>query len=349
MDPTRLPQVPDGPRFGDGVRQEPSIKRRTFMALLSGGLLAVPLAAEAQQAGKVPRVGVLAPGSPPLEHFDAFRKGLLDLGYIEGQTIILEPRWDKGSTAHHTSLVADLVRLQVNIIVAGTTPTAIAAQKATRTIPIVMAAIADPVGAGLIASLARPGGNITGMSLISAELSGKRLEILKEAIPSVSRVAVLWNPTNPNTVGLLHDTQSAAQSLGIQLQVLEVRTADDVDAAFRSAVKGGAQALVTVQDALFSLQRAQIAELARKKRIPTMSGETGFAAASGLMNYGPNIVDSWRRSSVYVDNILRGARPGDLPIEQPTKFELVINLKTAKALGLTIPPSLLGRADEVIQ
>jgi putative ABC transport system substrate-binding protein len=323
--------------------------RRAFITALAGGLLAAPLAAKGQQVGKVPRIGVLAPGSPPLEQFDAFRPGLRDLGYTEGQTIILDPRWDEGSTARHASLVADLVRLRVDIIVAGTTPTAVAAQKATRTIPIVMAAIADPVGAGLIASLARPGGNITGMSLISAELSGKRIGLLKEAIPSVSRVAVLWNPMNPNTVGLLHDTTRAAQSLGIQVQVLEGRNGAEIDAAFESAVKGGAQALVTVQDVLFTLQRARIAEIARKSKIPTMSGESGFAAAGGLLNYGPNIADSWRRSAVYVDRILKGAEPGDLPIEQPTKFELVINLKTAKALGLTIPPSLLQRADQVIE
>ena len=322
--------------------------RRTFIGTLTGGLLAAPLA-EAQQVGRVPRIGVLAPGRPPLEHFDAFREGLRDLGYTEGQTILLEPRWDEGSTARHASLVADLVRLKVDIIVAGTTPAALAAKKATRTIPIVMAAIADPVGAGLVTSLARPGGNTTGMSLISAELSGKRIGILKEAMPSISRVAVLWNPMNPNTVGLLHDTKGAAQSLGIQVQVHEVRNGAEVDTAFESAVKGGAQALITVQDALFTLQRARIAEIARNRRIPTMSGESGFAAAGGLMNYGPNIVDSWRRSAVYVDRILKGAQPGDLPIEQPTKFELVINLKTAKALALTIPPSLLQRADQVIE
>ncbi len=285
--------------------------RRTFLGSLAGGLLAVPLAVEAQQVGRVPRIGVLAPGSPPLEQFEALREGLRDLGYTEGQTIMLEPRWDEGSTARHASLVADLVRLKVDIIVAGTTPTALAAQKATRTIPIVMAAIADPVGAGLVTSLARPGGNTTGMSLISAELRGKRIGILKEGTPSVSRVAVLWNPMNPNTEGLLRDTKSAAESLG--------------------------------------LQRARIAEIARKRRIPTMSGETGFAAAGGLMNYGPNITDSWRRSAVYVDRILKGAQPGDLPIEQPTKFELVINLKTAKTLGLTFPQSLLLRADQVIE
>jgi len=324
------------------------VDRRTFIGTLTGGLLAAPLA-EAQQVGRVPRIGVLAPGRPPLEHFDAFREGLRDLGYTEGQTILLEPRWDEGSTARHASLVADLVRLKVDIIVAGTTPAALAAKKATRTIPIVMAAIADPVGAGLVTSLARPGGNTTGMSLISAELSGKRIGILKEAMPSISRVAVLWNPMNPNTVGLLHDTKGAAQSLGIQVQVHEVRNGAEVDTAFESAVKGGAQALITVQDALFTLQRARIAEIARNRRIPTMSGESGFAAAGGLMNYGPNIVDSWRRSAVYVDRILKGAQPGDLPIEQPTKFELVINLKTAKALALTIPPSLLQRADQVIE
>jgi putative ABC transport system substrate-binding protein len=185
----------------------------------------------------VPRIGVLAPGSPPLEQFDAFRKGLRDLGYTESQTIILESRWDEGSPARHPSLVADLIRLKVDIIVAGTTPTALAAQKATRTIPIVMAAIADPVGAGLIASLARPGGNTTGMSLISAELSRKRIGLLKEAIPSVSRVAVLWNPMNPNTVGLLRDTEGAAQSLGIQVRVLEARNEAEIDGAFQSAVK----------------------------------------------------------------------------------------------------------------
>jgi ABC-type uncharacterized transport system substrate-binding protein len=193
------------------------VDRRAFLGTAAGGLLAAPLA-EAQQVGRVPRIGVLAPGRPPLEHFDAFREGLRDLGYTEGQTILLEPRWDEGSTARHASLVADLVRLKVDIIVAGTTPAALAAKKATRTIPIVMAAIADPVGAGLVTSLARPGGNTTGMSLISAELSGKRIGILKEAVPSISRVAVLWNPMNPNTVGLLHDTKGAAQSLGIQVQ-----------------------------------------------------------------------------------------------------------------------------------
>jgi ABC-type uncharacterized transport system substrate-binding protein len=248
----------------------------------------------------------------------------------------LEPRWDEGSTARHASLVADLVRLKADIIVAGTTPTAVAAQTATRTIPIVMAAIADPVGAGLIASLARPGGNITGMSLISAELSRKRIGQLKEAIPSVSRVAVLWNPMNPNTVGLLHDTEGAAQSLGIQVQVREGRNGADIDAAFQSAVKGGAQALVTSQDVLFTLQRA-------------MSDESGFAAAGGLMIYGPNIADSSRRAATFVDKILKGAKPGDLPVEQPETFELVINLKTAKALGLTILSSLLQRADQVIE
>ena len=320
--------------------------RREFLGTVAGGLLAAPLA-EAQQVGRVPRIGVLAPGSPPLEQFDAFRKGLRDLGYTESQTIILESRWDEGSTARHPSLVADLIRLKVDIIVAGTTPTALAAQKATRTIPIVMAAIADPVGAGLIASLARPGGNTTGMSLISAELSRKRIGLLKEAIPSVSRVAVLWNPMNPNTVGLLRGTEGAAQSLGIQVQVLEARNEAEIDGAFQSAGKRGAQALVTSQDVLFTLQRARIAAIARKRRIPTMSGESGFAAAGGLMNYGPNIPDAWRHAATFVDRILKGAKPGDLPVEQPETFEL--NLKTAKALGLTIPQSLLLRADQVIE
>jgi putative tryptophan/tyrosine transport system substrate-binding protein len=323
--------------------------RRAFIGTLAGSLLAAPLAAEAQLAGKVPRIGVLAPGRPPLPPFDALRDGLRGLGYIEGQTIVLESRWDEDKPDRHPALAVDLVRLRVDVIIAGTTPMAVAAKQATGTIPIVMAAVSDPVGTGLVASLPRPGGNVTGMSLLSAELSGKRIEILKEAIPGLSRIAILWNPRNPISTRLLKDTQAAAQSLGVQFQVLEVRSPADLDGAFRAATNGGAQALATLQDSMFYVHRARIAELELKDRLPTMSGENLFASAGGLMNYGANIDDSWRRSAVYVDKILKGAKPADLPVEQVTKFELVINLKTAKALGLTIPPALLQRADQVIE
>ena len=331
------------------------ITRRTFIATLAGGLLAAPLAGEAQQAARVPRIGILVPGAPsppgapPLPAFEAFRQGLRDLGYVEGQSIVLETRWEEGKVDRYPELVRDLLRLRVEIILAGTTPAAVAAKQATRVVPIVMAAISDPVRTGLVASLARPGGNVTGMSLLSAELSSKRIEALKEAIPILSRIAVMWNPRNPISPPLLKETEGAARSLGVQLQLLEVRSPEDLDGAFEAATKGAAQALLMLQDSMFTIHRAGIAQLGLKRHLPTMSGETGFAVAGGLMNYGPNINDSWRRSAAYVDKILKGAKPGDLPVEQPTKFELVINLKTAKALGLAIPPSLLLRVDEVIQ
>jgi putative ABC transport system substrate-binding protein len=304
--------------------------------VLAISLILTPLAAETQTTGKLARIGVIVPGSPPLPHFEAFKEGLRDLGYVQGQTIVVEPRWDEGRQDQYASLVGDLIHVKVDIIVAGSTQSAFAAKRATQTIPIVMTANADPVKLGLVASLARPGGNVTGMSLVAAELSAKRIEILAAAVPRLSRVVVIWNPENPISAPLLQETQAAARSLAVQVQPLEVRKPGDLESAFPVAVRSGAQALLTVQDAMFSLQRRRIAELALKNLIPTMSGETGFAAAGGLMNYGPDIVNSWRRSAVYVDKILKGAKPGDLPIEQPTKFELVINLKTAKALSLTI-------------
>ena len=306
------------------------------------------LAVEAQPAGKIPRVGVLAPGNPPLVHADAFRQGLRELGYIEGQNIIVEWRWEAGNPDQYSNYAADLVRLGVDIIVAGTTPASIAAKRATQTTPIVMAAVADPVGSGLVHQLAKPGGNITGMSLLSPELSAKRVEVLREAVLGLSRIAI-FATRNPNQPALLKETQVAAASLGIQAASVVVPNADALRGAFQEVIRQRAQGGLLLQDSLFTVQRARIADLALKHRLSTISGETGFAQAGGLLHYGPNIVDVWRQSTLYVDKILKGAKPADLPIEQPTKFELVINMRTAKALGLTIPPSLLLRADQIIE
>ena len=318
--------------------------------ILTLSLILAPLAADAQQAMRVPRVGVLAPGVPPLAHFEAFRQGLRDLGHLEGQTIVLEPRWEEGKPERYAALANDLARLKVDIIVAGTTPAALAAQKATATIPIVMSATGagDPVELGLVASLARPGGNITGLILQTHELAGKRLELLKETVPSVSHVALLWNPAQVHQ-RQVKEHEAAARSLGMRLQPLEARGPGDFEGAFKAASQGRAGALIMAQSALFSIHRARLAELALNSRLPTISGETGFAQAGGLMNYGPNIVDSWRRAATYVHKILKGAKPADLPVEAPTKFELMINLKTAKALGLTIPQTILLQADQVIE
>jgi putative ABC transport system substrate-binding protein len=275
---------------------------------------------------------------------------LRDLGYVEGQTIVLEPRWEEGKADRYATLASDLARLNVDIIVAGTTPAALAAKNATATIPIVMAATGagDPVELGLVASLMRPGGNITGLILQTHELAGKRLELLKEAAPGVSRVALLWSPTHAHKT-LVKEHEAAARALGMRLQPLEVRGSGDFEGVFQAASRGRAGAVIMAQAALFSLHRARLAELALNGRLPTISGETGFAEAGGLMNYGPNIVDSWRRAATYVHKILTGVKAADLPVEQPTKFELVINRKVAKALGLTIPASLLLRADRVIE
>jgi len=297
------------------------IDRRAFIA----GTLAVvatPLAAEAQQTGKVPRIGVLAPSTPtpgslPLQVFDAFRQGLRDLGYVEGETVVLETRWDESRPEQIASLVRDLVQRNVDVILAGTTSASVAAKQATNTIPIVMAATGgDPVALGLAASLGRPGGNVTGMTLQTYALPGKRLELLREAIPRVSRVAIFWNSMLPGSTEV-KDHEAAAQSLGIRLQPLQVRGPEDFDGAFHAAVQGRAQALVMVQSALYAAHRKRIAELALKNRLPTISGETGYAQAGGFMNYGPNIADSWRRAAAHVDKILKGANPPTFPSSSP--------------------------------
>jgi putative ABC transport system substrate-binding protein len=319
---------------------------------LTLSLLTALLAADAQLAGKVPRIGVIMQGAPPGEagdELDVFRQGLRDLGYVEGQTITLEVRWGKEQPERYPALATDLVQLPVDVIVAAGGSPARAAQKATTTIPIVMLVGTDPVAQGLVASLARPGGNITGLTMMAHELSGKRLGLLTEAVSGLSRVALLMDAGNPNRQVHLDDHEAAARVLGVQLLPLEVRGPDEFVGAFQMATQGHAQALLMAQGALFLRQRARLAELALASRLPTMSGETGYAEAGGLMHYGPDIPGSFRRVAVYVDKILKGAQPVDLPVEQPTTFELVINLKTAQALGLTIPSGLLFQADRVIR
>ena len=318
---------------------------------LALALLVTPLTTHAQPAGKRPRVGILAPGPPreePGRGLPRFLQALRDLGYIEGQTVTLEIRAAENQPERYPDLATELVQLPVDILVAGDTAAALAAQHATRTMPIV-ALTFDAVRDGLVASLARPGGNITGLSIMVPEVTGKRLELLTEAVPGLSRVALLLDTGPPNWHAQLHDYEAAARALGVQLLPLEVHGPEAFTGAFQAATQGHAQALSMVQSPLFKNYQAQLAALALASRLPTMSGEVGYAQAGGLINYGPRIPELWHRAATYVDKILKGAKPADLPVEQPTKFELAINLRTARALGLTIPQSLLLRADQVIQ
>ena len=310
-------------------------------------LLAVPRAAAAQPAGKVWRIGYLIAGSGGIN--EAFRQGLRDLGYVEGQNLTLEYRHADDQLERLADLAAELVRLPVDIFVIPGENAARAVQQATHTIPIVLAAGGDPVGSGLVASLARPGGNLTGLSLMGTELEGKRLELLKEAVPTASRVGVLFNPASIRAVHQWRETERTAQSLGVQLHALEVRQADEVERAFATATSAGAAALIVLRSVVMETHRTQILQLAAQSRLPVMSDLREFVDDGGLMSYGPSVSEAWRRAATYVDKILKGARPADLPIEQPTKFELVLNRKTAQALGITFPPTLLLLADEVIQ
>jgi putative ABC transport system substrate-binding protein len=315
----------------------------TFMFVV----LVVPLAANAQPPGKTYRLGVLATTSwPP---FDAFREGLRELGYVEGHNLTLEYRWAEQRTQRFPDLAADLVRLPVDLIVTWGTPAAQAAQRATTTIPIVMASSGDAIRTGLVTSLAHPGGNLTGLSALNLTLENKRLELLKEAVPTASRIAVLWQPANPYAPLVLHDMQEAARQLGVQLLPLEVHSAADVEGAFAAMTRQHADALVVSSDAFFVLQRTRIAELAIQHRLPAIYLHTEHVHAGGLMTYGPNYHDLFRRAATYVDKILKGAKPGELPIEQPSRFELAINLQGAQAIGLTMPPTLLFQADKVIR
>jgi putative ABC transport system substrate-binding protein len=307
--------------------------------------------AEAQQPAKIPRIGVLVGPSSSFfsTRIGAFREGLHDLGYVEGKNIAVEYRYAEGKEDLFPELTAQLVRLGVDLIVTTGTPATHAAKAATSTIPIVMSAIGDPVGAGLVASLARPGGNITGLAIFSPELSGKRLELLKESFPRISKIAILWNPSNASASLSLKETQVASQALTLVLQPLEIRNPKDFGGAFEAAIRGGADALIPLNDALVNAHYKEILEFAGKNRLPAIYAVPEFADAGGLMSYAPNYTDHYRRAATYVDKILKGAKPANLPVEQPTKFEFVINLKTAKRIGLTIPPNVLARADKVIR
>jgi putative ABC transport system substrate-binding protein len=328
------------------------VDRRTFLASVTGGLLAAPLAAEAQQPGRMPRIGVLLPAEPasPTEpNASAFRLGLHDLGYVEGQNIAVEYRYAHGRTERYAELVSELVQLKVDVLVAGGNAS-YAAKDATQTIPIVSIAAGDLLGTGLVASFARPGKNVTGLSLAQNEgLSKKWVQLLKEAAPKISRVGLLRDVSAPLNPGHLIDSETAAAALGLKFRVVEVRDLAELDGVFAGLSKERGYGLIVGGGPLFFPHRSRIHELAIKHGLPAIYAWRVFVDAGGLMSYGASLSDLWRRAATYVDKILKGAKTADLPVEDPTKFELVINLKTAKALGLTIPPSLLSRADEVIQ
>jgi putative ABC transport system substrate-binding protein len=326
------------------------IDRRTFMAMSAIAILTAPLAAEAQQPVRVPRIGFLWP-SPPSERqylLDAFRQGLRELGYIESQNIVVEVRSAEGKYDRLPALATELVHLKVDVIVTTASPATMAAQQATKTIPIVMAVVVDPVATGFIASLARPGGNITGVSIMASDLVGKQLDLLKQVVP-IFQVVVLWNPANPGNAPQLREAEVAARKLGVRLKPLEARNPDDLDNAFAAMTKERPSGLIVLVDTMLVGHRARLADLAAKSRIPAIYGLRDHVEAGGLMAYSANLTEMYRRAATYVDRILKGSKPADLPVEQPTKFEFVINLKTAKALGLTFPQSILTRADEIIQ
>ena len=323
--------------------------RRAFISGIAGGLLAAPLAAVAQQTGKVYRIGVLDPTPEALNvaNLDAFRQGMRELQYADGQNFVIEYRSPEGRADRFPDLAQELVRLKVDLILTRGTPAVTAAKNATRTIPIVMAASGDPVGTAVVTGLARPGGNVTGLTALTAEVSGKRLQLLKEATPGARRVAAVLDRGAPVTQW--RATEQAARSIGLQPQVLYIEKAEDLGPAFDAAVKHRADAVLVGLGAVIQSNVGRVAELAARHRLPSAFSSREYVVAGGLMAYGVSYPDSYRRAATYVDKILKGAKPADLPVEQPTKFELVINLKTAKALGLTIPQSLLQRADEVIQ
>jgi putative ABC transport system substrate-binding protein len=328
--------------------------RRVFIGTVAGGLVAAPLAAEAQQAAKVARLGYLGNSPAANPHLrEAFLQELRELGYVEGRNLVIETRFAEGKLERFPALAAELVALKVDVIFAGGgTLSALAAKQATRTLPIVFAAVVDPIASGVVTSLARPGGNVTGLSNLAPELVGKGLELLTQAVPGLTRVAVLWHPGGlgeRTEKDMLKAAEVAARALGVRLQVVEARGPADIDRAFSQMTRARAGALTVLGSTMFNNERRRLADLAAKNRLPAVYPLREFVDAGGLMAYGANFADLFRRAATYVDKILKGAKPADLPVEQPTKFELVINLKTAKALGLTIPQSVLGRADEVIQ
>jgi putative ABC transport system substrate-binding protein len=314
-------------------------------------LLGTPLTADAQQAQPIPRLGFLASASADVTKslLAALQQGLRELGYVEGKNILIESRYAAGDFARLPDLAGELVRLHVDVIVTEGAPAAHAAQQRTTTIPIVIGNAGDPVGMGLVASLARPGGNITGLSQMSPELMGKRLELLKEMVPSASRVAVLFNPANPTSPLQVQESQATAPALGVTLLPFEAQAANEIDRAFTAMHQERVEALIVVGDPMFGTHQRQVVELAAQARLPAMYNLRGFVDAGGLMSYGTHFEDLYRRAATYVDKILKGTKPADLPVEQPTKFALIINLKTAQALGIKMPPSLLLLADEVLQ
>jgi putative ABC transport system substrate-binding protein len=324
--------------------------RRAFLGTLTGGLLAAPLAAEGQQMGKVPRIGFFGP--PPGtggQLVQSFQQGLRDLGYIEGHNITIEYRWTDVDSRHFEVLAAELVRLRVDVLVASVTPVILAAKRATTTIPIVMANAADPVASGFVGSLAKPGGNVTGLSRLVPDVVGKELELLARAVPGTARIGVLVNPDNGLHADMLRRARREAPALSVDLEIAEARAPDQLGPTVDGLRRKRVGAVLVLGDGMFFLNRARLGDVLLQSRLPSMFGNTEHVEAGGLMAYSASARDNYRRAAYFVDKILKGAKPADLPVEQPTKFQLVINLKTAKALGLTIPPSLLQRADHVIE
>jgi putative tryptophan/tyrosine transport system substrate-binding protein len=326
------------------------MRRREFISLL-GGVAAWPLAARAQQPSRVYRIGVLelSPAASNAANFDALRKGLRELGYVEGQNLVLDYRSADGGAERFPQLAAELLRLNVDLIVTRGTPAVMAAKNATGTVPIVMAASAEPVETGVVARLARPGGNVTGLSALSTELVAKRLELLRETVAGIRRIALLANMENPAVPSQWEEFKTAAPLLGFEAQLLDVRKSEDIARAFHTAIAQRADAIFVQNDTVTLTNRRQLVELAAKHRLPAMYNNREWIDAGGLIAYGVSYPDLYRRAAIFVDKIFKGATPADLPVEQPTKFELVINLKTARALGLDMPPPLLARADEVIE
>jgi ABC-type uncharacterized transport system substrate-binding protein len=327
------------------------LRRRQFLTLLGGGAVALPLAARAQPMAKVWRVGMLETTAATLNaaNLDAFRQALRQLGYVEGQNLIVEYRSGDGHIDRFPQLAAELVHLNVDIIITRGTPAALAAKKATTTIPIVMAAIGEPVETGMVTSLARPGGNVTGLSAFVTELTAKRVEIMRELIPQLSRMALIDNMANRSVPAQWDEMKRAAVAFGIQPQLYDVRKAEDMERAFSSAIAQRVNALSVGNDSVLIANRIQVVQLAARHRLPAIYATRDFVDAGGLLSYAAHYPDLYRRAAAYVDKIFKGATPADLPVEQPTKFEIVVNLKAASALGLTVPTTLLARADEVIE